>query len=237
MKANWIKQTVWVGLFLLLGITGYGCGSSSDEGLDDVGGGIVLTASRDVIPADGTSSSVITATITTTGGAAIPIGTRVTFNTNLGRFSNGSTEYTVTTGNTTGTVTVTLISGTTEGRARVTCNVDGASQSVEVYIGTISIAAIQLKADSESIDADGMSSTTITATVTDSLGEPAEAGTSVRFTTNLGIFSSGSQELTTVTNSDGKATATLISGETAGTAQVTCVIGTVRAIIFVEFTP
>ncbi len=234
MKANLIKRTIWVGVFLLLGIVGYGCGSSG--GLDDVGGGVTLTASADIIPANGTSSSVITATITTTGGVPITIGTQVTFRTTLGRFSNGSTEYSVTTGNSSGTVTVTLISGTTEGTARVTCTAGGASQTVEVYIGTVSIAAIGLTAVPTSIVADGLSSTTITAEVTDSLGEAAEAGTPVQFTTNLGLFSSGSQVFSTVTNSDGTATATLFAGETDGTATISCVVGTVRAITFVEFT-
>jgi len=233
MKANLIKRTIWVGVFSLLGIIGYGCGSSG--GLDEVGGGVTLTASRDIIPADGTSSSVISATITTTGGVPITIGTQVTFTTTLGSINNSGTAYTLTTGNSTGTVTVSL-TGTTEGTARVTCTAGGASQTVEVYIGTVSIAAIGLTAAHDSIIADGIDSTTITAEVTDSLGEPAEAGIAVEFTTTLGIFSSGSQRFSTVTNSDGDATATLIAGETEGTAQITCVVGTVRAVIFIEFT-
>jgi len=234
MKANWIKRTIWVSVFLLLGIMSYGCGSSG--GLDDVGGGIALFASPDIIPADGSSSSTITATITTTGGVPITIGTQVSFSTTLGRFSNGSTAYTVTTGNSTGTVTVTLIAGTTEGPARVTCTAGGASQMVEVFIGTVSIASIGLTADPVSIEADGVDSSTIEAEVTDSLGEPAAAGTPVEFTTTLGLLSNGTQRYSTVTNSEGKATTTLFAGETAGTAQIACVVETVRSVIFVEFT-
>ena len=105
-----------------------------------------------------------------------------------------------------------------------------------MYIGTVSIASIGLTADPDSIVADGFASTTITAEVTDSLGEPAEAGTPVVFTTNLGLLSSGSQVYSTVTNSDGTATATLFAGETAGTATVSCEVGTVRSVTFVEFT-
>ncbi|HSO67642.1 MAG TPA: invasin domain 3-containing protein, partial [Desulfatirhabdiaceae bacterium] len=168
MKVNWIKRTIWVGAFLLLVITGYGCGSSG--GLDDVGGGIVLSASPNVIAADGKSSSVISATITTTGGVPIAIGTQVTFNTTLGRFSNGSTVYSVTTGNTTGTITVTLISGTTEGTAEVTCTAGGASQMIQVFIGNVGIATIQLTASPAVIAADGVSSSIITASITDTLG-------------------------------------------------------------------
>ncbi|MFO7666703.1 MAG: Ig-like domain-containing protein [Desulfobacterales bacterium] len=233
MKANLIKRTMWIGVFLLLGIVGYGCGSSG--GLDDVGGGIVLTASTDIIPADGTSASVITATITTTGGVPITIGTQVTFSTTLGSINNSGPVYSVKTGNSTGTVTVSL-TGTTEGKALVTCTAGGATQTVEVYIGTVSIASIGLTAEDASIVADGFDSTTITAEVTDSLGEPAEAGTTVVFTTNLGLFSSGSQVYSTVTNSDGTATATLFAGETAGSARISCEAGTVRAVTFVEFT-
>jgi hypothetical protein len=105
-----------------------------------------------------------------------------------------------------------------------------------VYIGTVSIASIVLTAEDDSVAADGISSTTITAEVTDSLGEPAEAGTPVQFTTNLGLLSSGSQVYSTVTNSDGTATATLFAGETAGSAQISCEAGTVRVVTFVEFT-
>jgi adhesin/invasin len=233
MKANWIKSTIWVGVLLLLGISGYGCGSSG--GLDDVGGGISLSASPTAIPADGKSSSVITAIITTTGGIPVAVGTQVNFNTTLGKFSNNSTVYTATIGNTTGTLTVTLISATTEGTAQVTCSAGGASNMIEVYFGNASSNTVRLEAAKTSLVADGIDSTTITATVTDNLGR-AKVGSSIEFTTSLGTFSNGGRGYPTVTDSSGQATVTLLSSTSIGTAQITAMVGSVKAIIFVEFT-
>lgn len=232
MKANWIKSTIWVGVLLLLGISGYGCGSSG--GLDDVGGGIVLIPSSLAIPADGKSSTVITATITTTGGIPAGIGTQATFNTTLGKFSTGSTSYTGTIGNATGTLTVTLISSTTVGTAQVTCSAGGASSMIEIYFGDSSTNSIVLSSEKPSVDADGIDSTTITATVTDGLGRP-KIGSTVQFTTSLGFFSNDSRGYSAVTNSGGQATATLFAGTSVGTAQITGMVGTEKAIIFVEF--
>jgi adhesin/invasin len=234
MKSIGIKQAVIAGIFVCIAMLHLGCGSSG--GLDDIGGGISLSASPKVIPADGKSSSVITATITSTGGVAVPIGTQVTFQTTLGRFSNGSTTYKVTIGNSTGTLTVTLIAGTSEGTAEVTCFAGGASQSIKITIGNVTVSTIQLTASPLTIAADGVSSSAITAVVTNSLGEPADMGTSAQFSTNLGFFSNNSKSYQTMTDSSGTALATLYAGTSIGVAQVTCTVGSVQAVVFVEFT-
>jgi len=221
---------LWIGWSVLT----MGCGSSG--GLVQVGGGIALSASPTVIAADGMSSSVITATVTSTGGTPAPIGTQVTFSTDLGRFSNGSTVYTVAIANSTGTVTVTLISGTVEGTATVKCSAGGASQTIQVYIGNVAISNVQLSASPTSLAAGGVASSLITATIKDSLGSAAKAGTPVSFKTTLGFFSNKQSTYTTQTDTNGIAYATLFAGDTTGVAEISCTAGGVTSVIFVEIT-
>ena len=52
-------------------------------------------------------------------------------------------------------------------------------------------ATLTLTADPNSVNADGISFSTITAVLTDSTGEPAQQGVQVAFTTNLGVFANG----------------------------------------------
>lgn len=211
-----------------------GCGSTG--GLDVIGGGITLSASPTVIAADGKSASVITATITSTGGNAVPVGTEVSFSTDLGRFSNGAANYTTTIGNSTGTITVSLISGTTEGTATVKCSAGGASQTIQIYIGNVAISTVTLNASPNSIAASGVQPASITATIKDSQGNAAKAGTSVAFRTTLGFFSNKSQAYNTQTDANGIAYATLFAGDTTGIAEITCTAGGVSSVVYVEIT-
>lgn len=216
------------------GMTFSGCGSSG--GLVEIGGGITLSADPTVIAADGKSASVITATITSTGGTAVPIGTEVNFSTDLGRFSNGATAFTTTIGNSTGTITVSLIAGTVEGTATVKCSAGGASQTIQIYIGNVAISTVTLNASPNSIAASGVQSASITATIKDTLGKAVKAGTSVSFRTTLGFFSNKSQVYGTQTDSNGIAYATLFAGDTTGIAEITCTAGGVSSVTYVEIT-
>lgn len=209
-----------------------GCGSSG--GLVEVGGGITLSADPAIIAADGKSSSTIVATITSTGGTAVPIGTEVSFSTNLGRFSNGSNMFTTTTGNSAGTITVSLISGTVEGTATVRCSAGGASQTIEIYIGNVAISTVTLNASPTSIAASSVQSSLITASVKDSFGKSAKAGTAVTFRTTLGFFSNKSSVFGTQTDSNGIASATLFAGETTGIAEIVCTAGRISSVVYVE---
>ncbi|MDZ7699068.1 MAG: invasin domain 3-containing protein [Deltaproteobacteria bacterium] len=203
---------------------------------EPVVGNIVLTADPATIPADGTSSSTISATVTKGDGSAVPKGTSVTFTTNLGSFSNGSQTYTVVTPDATGVVSVALIAGTTTGSAEVIAISGGVSQSIYVGIGGASIS-ITLTANPTSIPADGSSSSTITATLTDGSGQPVTPGTSVTFTTNLGTFSNGSTTITTSTiGENGQASVSLIAASTEGVATVTASSSGVSQSVTVGFT-
>ena len=184
------------------------------------GGGvssIALTANPASIPADGSSSSLITATIKDSSGIAVPAGTSVTFITDLGTFSGGGTGVTVTTPDATGVVSVSLISSTTAGLATVTATSGGVSQSISVGFTDGSVGTITLSAKPDTIPADGSSSSTITAVVTDTAGSPVAIGTRVTFTTSLGTFLGGVTTFTaTINDGTGVVSVSLISATTRG---------------------
>ncbi len=198
-------------------------------------GSITLTANPASIPADGASSSIITATIKYSDGNPVPKGTSVTFGTNLGTFSNGTQTYTVITPDDTGAVSVSLIAGTTPGSARIAVSAINVTQVIYVGIGGVAVS-IALTANPTSIPADGSSSSTITATVTDSTGAPVIPGTSVTFSTDLGTFAGGGTSITATTSDDtGTVSVSLISATTAGTATVTATSSGVTQSVNVTF--
>ena len=190
-------------------------------------GSISLTAAPDTITADGTSSTSITATVFDSTGAAVPQGTEITFETDLGKFSiNDDQEITRTTADESGTVRITLISAEDAGTATVTATSGLLTQSTLVSFITEGAAAeigsISLTADPGEIPADGTSSSVITANVFDTLGQPMPAGTRISFTTDLGTFSNGTQQVDRVTpDASGTVNVTLISADSVGTATVT----------------
>jgi len=199
---------------------------------------IALTANPTSIWADGKSSSAIQATLTDGAGNPVTPGTAVTFTTDLGTFSNGQQTYTVTTPDSTGIVTVSLIAGTTTGSALVSASSNGVAQSV--YVTFIQKGgnpfAIVLTANPTSINADGTSSSKITATVTDSKGGPVNPGTSITFSTNLGSFSNGQKTYTVPTpDATGVVAVSLIAGTTAGSATVTATASGVTQSVTVTF--
>jgi adhesin/invasin len=95
---------------------------------------ISLTASPLGILANGTSSSVITATLTDKNGTPVMMGTPVTFTTTLGTLSNNSKSYTTSTSGENGTAQATLFAGTTPGSAKVTATSGGVSGIIFIEI-------------------------------------------------------------------------------------------------------
>jgi len=103
-------------------------------------------------------------------------------------------------------------------------------------------ATLMLTANPNSVDADGISFSTITAVLTDSAGAPAAQGTQVNFTTSLGLFANGSINFQTVTDaSTGTAVAILYAGTSpSDDVTVTCSAGGLTMIVklkFVNVTP
>ena len=186
------------------------------------------------IPADGITYTKLEARVTVAGadGALCEdgvAGTRIKFTTTRGQFIGGGTTIKSTT-NVCGTAYAYLIAleGTTPGNATVTASSDVALNSASVTVLITSpeeyYHTITLVAEPTSIKADGIDTSTLTATVTDSDGDPV-AGTTVKFTTTLGEFVGGGTSTTTTTDTNGEAHAYLIApeGTTLGVAIITAV--------------
>ena len=225
------------------------CGSGGDSGTGaGASGTITLEVSATSIPADGSSSVIIKATVKDSAGNPVRHYTDVMFSTNLGHFKGGVTSITLQTqpplvdgkpdrtAPPTGIAEVTFTAGTTPGVAKVTVSSNSVSQAVYITI-TGGTAAIKLEKDPEEpILADGKSSATITATLTDSAGAAVTPGTSVTFTTTLGTFSNGSTTYTVTTpDSTGVVNVSLIAGTTPGKAKVTATSNSVSQQIEVTF--
>jgi adhesin/invasin len=151
------------------------------------------------------------------GGNTVADGTQVTFITSLGTL--GSNTITKTT--TSGVATAVLTSGTTAGTAVITATADSKYDVTEVVFNPDPPYTVTLTADPLAIPANGVSTSTLRATVTDQYGNPVADWTAVTFTTDLGSLGSSSVIKFTT---GGVATVTLTSSET-GLAAVTATCG------------
>jgi adhesin/invasin len=190
--------------------------------------GILLQATSTSLVANGTSSTLITATLVTSTGDLAGDGITVNFTTDLGRFSTeGAKTATATTDRGTGSVLVQFSSEKDiVGTATIVANVGGVAQSIQIALtGAGAPATIILEADSTTISIFG--TTGITAQVLDDEGNPVTDGTAVFFRTSLtgtGVTPSG----TTV---DGLASAIFSAGTQSGVATVQASAGSVSATI------
>ncbi|MEE8163128.1 MAG: Ig-like domain-containing protein, partial [Anaerolineae bacterium] len=112
-------------------------------------------------------------------------GITVTFRTDLGVL--GSQMVTKTT--TTGVATAELESGAQGGIARIVATIDSQFGMTEVGFSYGTPTTVTVGANPTSIVANGVSTSTITATVKDELGYLIVDGTVVTFTTSLGVIS------------------------------------------------
>lgn len=120
-----------------------------------------------------------------------------------------------------------------------------------------STASITIVTSSRSVEADGRSSVTITATVTDVTGSSVPAGTPVNFSTTMGHFSNGEQHIVVEVipgdisqttsprggegiasggSNAGSAQVSLISSTEYGTAEVTVQSLGVTQFVYINFT-
>ncbi|WP_212637720.1 Ig-like domain-containing protein [Desulfocicer vacuolatum] len=209
-------------------------------------GNIKLTADPETIPADGTSSSTISAVVLSVGGNPVPQGTLFYFSTDLGTFfpdnrdqDNDPQTLTLATVDDSGTLIASLIAGITPGDAKVTVVAGGVSQSTTVsFEGAVipEVGNITIDAASDTLPADGSSSTAITVTVTDVENMPMPAGTPVTLTTTLGTFPGGidpdgagpisSRRIFNISGTNGQINTSLIAPlSQTGTAVITATSG------------
>jgi adhesin/invasin len=118
--------------------------------------------------------------------------------------------------------------------ALMCCGCGGSSSGLNDNKGG---ATLTLTANPTSVNADGISFSTITAVLTGSTGEPALQGTQVDFTTNIGLFANGANRFQTVTDAGtGTAIAILYAGTSpSDDVTVTCTAGGLTVIVKLKF--
>ena len=166
---------------------------------------ISVEAAPDTLNADGVDVAAVTATVTDIYGNPVE-GEQVVFSTDLGSVSpaeantdaSGLAETTLTAPTTAGTATVEACAGSLCGTAEVSI------VAIELY----------LEAQPSAIEANGTSTSTITATLRNEVGNPI-IGETIAFQSTMGIITASG-----VTDERGKATATLTSERRNGTAMV-----------------
>jgi uncharacterized repeat protein (TIGR01451 family) len=193
-------------------------GTASDFGLVtllvNATANITLTAAPTTLPVG--NLSTITATVTDSANNPVPDGTVVSFTTDLGNVSPAS----ATTVNGVATAT---ISSTVAGVATVTATVNGLSATAQVTFTTGPAAQLLLTATPAIIFSNGISQSTVVATVRDAFGNPV-SGATVTFLAGIGQFSPTSG----ASGPDGQVTVTLTSLVPA-TENVFATVGTLVA--------
>ena len=182
-------------------------------------GSVFTTTASTTVVADGASQSLIVATVEDANFNPITDGTTVTFSTTAGDLDNtqigSQTTTTATTIN--GVATALLTSSTYVGSATVTATVGGVSSSTSVAFIPGAASTITLSATPSNITADGASTSTIRAVITDVFGNVVADGETITFkiASGLGVLSKQ-----TATTFGGVATVNYTASTTAGTVTI-----------------
>jgi adhesin/invasin len=191
---------------------------------------ITVTAYPTAIPADGSSTAVITAEVRDMYSNPVLDGTAITFTTNLPGtvFQPGGTQTHL--GTTTGGVATTILrAGTVAGRTTITVKVGALQRTGEVQLLALEPYTVTISANPWAIPVSrGNEFSTLRITVTDQYRNLVH-GAAVTLTTDAGALQipgvvTGTEIVLTTTN--GVATARLTSTESVMTATVTAAITT-----------
>lgn len=187
--------------------------STSVRFIVDLSGAVVveLISDKAFTLADGTSTATLTATVQDAYGNLVGAGATVNWTTSVGTLS-GSTSVT----NADSKATITLTAPTSPGQANVQATASAVDPGKTVNVEFLHAVVAALTASKSYGLADGANTTTLTATVQDTSGNPVGAGIVVNWTTSLGQLSGS----TSVTNAASQATVTLTAPTTAGKATV-----------------
>ena len=198
---------------------------------------INLTASPNNLTADGVSTSTIRAVVIDANDNPVG-GETISFlvTTGTGTLSD-ATAIT----NSSGIATVTYTSSETAGTETINAaSTNETTDDVDIELVTASIGSVSISAGAESIKADGVSQTVISATVLDVNGDNVVNGTNVTFTTTAGDIdniNAGTQSTVTAPTANGVATATLTSSVIAGPATIRATAGGIYEDTIVNFSP
>jgi prepilin-type N-terminal cleavage/methylation domain-containing protein len=192
---------------------------------------IVLSANPAIIRADGVKTSSLTATMAVLGS---PLSGRTVYCTLIS--GGGTVTPTVMTNNGNGTYSATYHSPTTTGQALIMAVDSAAAVSASTVIGlTAPPDSICVAADPDSIVADSLSTSTITATLFDSLGNQVAGETvTIEITKN---HSGAAMQETVQDKGNGNYTRVYKASKTAGRDTVTATCGSLTASIPVTAIP
>ncbi len=186
---------------------------------------LTLSAAPQSVVADGVQKSTLSAVVKDAAGNNVADGTDVYFYTNRGLLSARSAK---TTG---GTAQVAICSTKVGdiGTARVTASTaTGISKNIDVQFVS-DMTAIALSVNPTEIPSDGSTYSIVTATMTNSKGDPAMIGTSVTFKTTWGSFSNGLQTRTFTLYDNTGLMADFLTGTSHGTANIMVSSGTITS--------
>jgi adhesin/invasin len=175
---------------------------------------ITLSTNSSVVQANG--SAEIRATVLEKGGTPVQNGTTVTFTTNLGALTPTEARTT------NGVATAQFVANGQSGTAQIGAISGGAkAEAISLAVGSAAAGRVVVTASPNQIPANGTS--TITATVTDTNGNPLN-GVQVSFKTDAGTLSNtlaltnfaGQAQVTLTTSRDATVTATSGGSGTTG---------------------
>jgi hypothetical protein len=187
-----------------------------------------LVANTTNIPADGTSTAQLLATLVDSTGQPV-VGETMTFTTTKGRLQVvGGTGWALTVNTTTdvaGTAEVLLRSTTTPDTATVTAAAPGVTtDTASVTISFSMLVITSVTADPAQVPVGGNKSSRVTATIVDSAGNPAPDGTVVEFSIVNQAQIPGATITSSSATAGGQAVAVFRSGTQVGTAQIRVVV-------------
>ncbi len=216
-----------------IGCSSGGGGGGSATGTDKVGT-VSISSGSAAIVADGSAQTRITIDITDTEGDPIKDGVNVTVTTTAGDLDSAreGVQSTITVATKDGEVVFMLTSSTNVGTATITATADGVNDSTTVNFVAASASRIVLTASPNNLTADGKSTSTITARVTDSQGNAVADGENISFR----IAGTGTISPPTARTQNGVATIEYTASKQVGTEVVTAesTSGTVAGSVPIE---
>ena len=182
-------------------------------------GSVSVAAGSGSLVADGAAQTRIDVMVRDTGDEPMTDGTMVTITTTAGDLDSSrdgvQTSISVTLED--GMATAMLTSPTNVGTATIRATADGVSAETEVEFVASSVSAITLNAFPNNLTADGQSTSTITATVSDAMGNAVADGENISFS----LTGPGSISLPAARTVNGKVSITYSTSSQTGTATIT----------------
>ena len=182
-------------------------------------GSVSVAAGSESIVADGAAQTRITVVVRDTGDEPMTDGTIVTITTTAGDLdsSRDGVQTSISVVLEDGTATAMLTSPTNLGTATIRATADGVSSETTVEFVASSVSTIALTATPNNLTADGQSSSSITASVTDAMGNAVADGERISFS----LTGPGSISLPAARTVNGSASITYVASSQTGTAIIT----------------